>query len=122
VKEWGFAYAAKLADVKANIRRYGELDVCSFHPGWFRETLWNRLVPFPVRVVYIDCDVPQATLEVLSGILPALVEDAAIYTQDYHLEDVKRLIDNPKTWADFGVEVPAITPLIRNIAYVTWTR
>jgi O-methyltransferase len=120
VKEWGFAYAAKLADVKNNLAKYGELDVCTFHPGWFKDTLWRRPAPFPVRMVYIDCDVPQGTLEVLSGILPALVEDGVIHTQDYHLKDVKKVIDDPRTWTGFGVKVPSIKPLVRNIARITW--
>jgi len=121
VKEWNFAYAARLEEVKDNLAKYGELEVCTFHPGWFRDTLWKRPVPFAVRMVYIDCDVSQGTVEVLSGVLPALVEDAAIYTQDYHLNDVRTVIHDPQTWADFGVPAPTITPLIRNIARLTWT-
>ena len=83
VKEWDYAYAAKEMNVKNNIARYGALEVCTFHPGWFRYLGDDS--SFPVRMVYIDCDVPQGTLEVLSGIMPALVEDGVIYSQDYHL-------------------------------------
>jgi len=120
VKEWGFAYAAKETDVNENLARYGKVEVCTFHPGWFRDTLWTRPIPFAVRMVYIDCDVPQGTTEVLSGILPALVEDGVIYTQDYHLEEVRKIIDDPKTWTDLGVEAPNTKPLIRNVARITW--
>jgi O-methyltransferase len=122
VKEWNFAYAAKERDVRANLAKYGELDVCSFHPGWFRDTLWHRPQPFPIRMVYIDCDVAQATLEVLSGTLPTLVEDGVIYTQDYHLNDVRTMLDKPETWTRLGVRAPCIKPLIRNIARITWSK
>jgi O-methyltransferase len=121
VEEWGFAYAAQEADVRANLATYGALDVCSLHPGWFRDTLWNRPVPFPVRMVYLDCDVPQGSIEVLSGILPSLVADGVVYTQDYRIKDVRRVIDDAETWSKLGVGLPRIEPLIRNLARITWS-
>ena len=33
------SYRGTLEEVKANVARYGEIDVCSFVQGWFDETL-----------------------------------------------------------------------------------
>lgn len=120
VQEWGFLYAATEADVRRNVEQYGEPSVCKFHPGWFKDTLLNQPMSLPVRMVYIDCDVPDGTKEVLSGVLPSLAEDGAIYTQDYHLRKVRDILDAPQTWREFGVEMPTIEHLVRNIARITW--
>ena len=122
VKEWNYMYAARETDVRDNIAKYGELSVCTFHSGWFKDTLWNQPVPFPVRLVYIDCDVLDGTLEVLSGVLPSLVKDGVIYSQDYHLRNVRETLNDPKTWTKLGAKVPTVQPLIliRYIARMSW--
>ena len=120
VKEWGYAYGTEETVVRNNIAKYGIPEICFFHSGWFKDTLRERPPAFPIRMAYIDCDVPTGTLEVLSGILPALVEDAVIYTQDYHLPEVRSLLQNEKTWTDLGTKTPTIEPVIRNLARITW--
>jgi O-methyltransferase len=81
-------YACSMEDVKANVERYGEISVCSFHRGWFRDTL-ARGVPVPVSVAYIDCDVARGTRDALRGIVPALTPEGVVFTQDYHIKPVR---------------------------------
>lgn len=120
VKEWHYLFAAQQDLVEHNITKYGDISVCSFHPGWFADTLAKHPVTVPVRMVYIDCDVPIGTKEALAGVLPALVKDGVVYTQDYHLDDVKQVLNDPKTWSEFGVAMPTIQHIIRNLARMTW--
>jgi O-methyltransferase len=120
VKEWNYLFAAPQKAVESNIAKYGELSVCFFHAGWFSETFLDGPVPFPVRMVYIDCDVAGPTKEVMNGVLPALVRDGVIYTQDYHLDDVKEMFADPKTWTDLHVPPPTLKPIIRNLARIFW--
>ena len=108
--------------MKPTLPEYGEIGVCSFHPGWFSETLAGRPVPYPVRMVYIDCDVAGPTKEVLSGVIPMLAKDGVVYTQDYHLPDVKELLRAPGTWSDLGVPVPEVKHIVRNLARISWDR
>jgi O-methyltransferase len=118
VPEWGYAYQATQSTVADNIRRFGEDSVCTFHPGWFKDTLRNQPVPFPVRLVYIDCDTVGGTLDVLSGVVPRLTPDGVIYTQDYHIAAVRRLLHDSSTWTNLGSGPPKIQPLVRNIARI----
>jgi O-methyltransferase len=92
--EWNFTgeYAATIDTVKANVARYGRLDLCTFHPGWFADTL-RQPPAHPVRLVYIDCDVAKGTLEVVNGVLPALTSDAIVFSQDFHIRPVRRALE-----------------------------
>lgn len=114
------AYAATEDLVRDHIRRFGEIDVCSLHKGWFESTLAS--VPVPVRVAYIDCDLAKGTMEVLQGVMAALVDDGAVFSQDCHILPVQVLITSPETWTRLGVDPPAITMIGEQLAQLTWTR
>lgn len=109
-------YAARLEEVSDNVARYGEASVCHFHRGWFVDTLANSPPSFPVRGAYIDCDLVKGTAEVLQGILPSLVEDGWIYSQDYHIEPIRELLHSPKLWNRLGRAMPRIEHVYRNLA------
>jgi hypothetical protein len=115
----GFCLAAERGEVTGNVRRYGNLSVCTFHPGWFRDTLGGRSLP-PVRLVYIDCDTPNGTRDVLASVVPALTSEGVIYSQDYHLEDVRRMLHEPGTWTSLGVAAPLIQHVARNLGRIAW--
>jgi O-methyltransferase len=109
-------YAAAESVVRANVHRYGEMGVCAFHKGWFADTLGRDPVAFPIRVVYIDCDVAKGTREVLSGVVPGLVEDGRVFSQDFHIEPVRQLLFDPGTWQGLGVTMPTIEELCGHLA------
>ncbi len=91
-------YAAGIDQVRSNVRNFGEIKACKFVPGWFSQTLKIKPVSDPVRVVYIDCDLAKGTLEALYGVVPKLTEDGIIFSQDYHIAEVKNLLNNDSTW------------------------
>jgi Macrocin-O-methyltransferase (TylF) len=122
VREWGFAYRAQQSAVTQNIREYGDEGVCAVHPGWFKDTLWNRPVPFPVRLAYIDCDVPAGTRQVLSAVVPSLARDGVVYTQDYHIRNVRQVLHDGATWMELGVKSPTIRYVVRNLAQLTFSK
>lgn len=109
-------YAASEELVRENIMRYGEISVCSFHKGWFADTLARTRVPYPVRVAYIDCDVAKGTREALHGIVPALVHDGWIFSQDFHITPVVNLLLDEGTWMPLGKGMPIISKLGEQIA------
>ncbi len=110
------SYAAKLDVVADNVARYGEADVCHFHRGWFVDTLKNSPPTYPVRGAYIDCDLVKGTAEVLEGVLPALVDDGWIYSQDYHITPIRELLHSPRLWQQLGRALPRIEHVYRNLA------
>lgn len=111
-------YSASEDEVRENLRQYGVEDICTFHKGWFSKTLKPDNVDSQIRTVYIDCDLAKGTEEVLGGVLPWLVDDGAIFTQDYHILAVKMLLANSATWKRLRVPQPIIKPLCHNLAII----
>jgi hypothetical protein len=96
-------YAAALSTVRDHVARYGNLSVCTFHPGWFCDTIRPETFPRPVRLAYIDCDLVKGTKEVLAGVAPALSNDGVIVSQDGQVPVVARLLAAPATWQEYGL-------------------
>jgi O-methyltransferase len=111
-------YCSSEKEVKDNLHQYGVIEVCELHKGWFSETLKPTYVNFSIRTAYIDCDLAKGTEDVLKGILPHLVNDGAIFTQDYHIPSVKRLFNDPATWQRLGATQPIVKPLHHHLAIV----
>jgi len=109
-------YACPLAAVEHNVKRYGCLESCEFHKGWFSETFQRTQSGAPIRGVFIDCDLAKGSREVLGGVLPSLADDGFVFSQDYHLEPVRRLFASPDTWRSLGVPDPRITVLDQRLA------
>lgn len=109
-KEWDFAgqYASPESRLRDNLDRYGAPEECTVHKGWFSETLAGAPTDGPVRVAYIDCDLGKGTLEVLQSVVPALAEDGCIFSQDFHIEPVRRVLIDPETWRSLGVPSPEL--------------
>jgi len=108
-------YIADLDLVKKNVASYGKIDVCEFVPGWFADTLAGNTFQHSTRVAYLDCDLAKGTYEVLQGILPTHVDEGVICSQDYHIGEVKSLLDDKETWRKFGVLSCPITDRYRNL-------
>ena len=104
-------YAAPESVLRDNLARYGEIDICTTHKGWFIDTLATGPVPYRVRLAYIDCDLAKGTKEALTGIVPALADDGWIFSQDFHIKPIQRLLSDPATWGRFGKGVPTIRRL-----------
>jgi len=114
-------YAADKDLVFDNITRFGEIAACRMVPGWFADTLAAQPIRSSVvGSVYIDCDLAKGTFEVLQGVLPALASDGIIFTQDYHIPPVKRLLHDPETWQKLNRPFPMIKSLCHNLARITF--
>jgi len=111
-------YAAAEGMVRYNIEKYGDPEVCHIVKGWFRDTLANTPVPYPVRLAYIDCDLLKGTKEVLIGVVPSLVEDGYIFSEDYHLQSVRDLLCKPGNLEKFGRGSMLVTPLGQKLASI----
>jgi O-methyltransferase len=119
---WDFTgeYAAPLDRVKQNIAGFGEIDVCTFFKGWFIDTLAAHPVREPVRTVFIDCDLAKGTVETLQGVLPSLSPDGVVYSQDYHIGAVKKVLHDPDTWKSLGRPQPSIRFVHHHLAEMRW--
>ena len=109
-------YAAPEDLVRKHLEAYGRPEVCSLHPGWFADTLAKEPVDDPVRVAFIDCDVAKGTREALEGIVPGLVEDGTIFSQDFHIKPVRQLLKSDDLWTGLGRDRPVVERVVRNMA------
>ena len=89
----------------------GEPEVCSIVKGWFKDTLAKAPIPHPVRMAYIDCDLLKGTEEALTGLVPSLVEDGYIFSEDYHIQPVRNLLCKPGSLERFGKGPMVVTAL-----------
>lgn len=110
------SYRAAETTLRSNVALYGRIDVCTIRRGWFADTLAAAPVPNPVRLAFIDCDLAKGTDEVLSGVVPSLVQDGWIFSQDFHIKPVRRLLSSPTTWGRFRRGMPAITQFAERLA------
>ncbi len=85
-------YAATPEVLAANLDRLGAAEVVTVVPGWFEDTLGAGRVPPAVRAVLVDCDLGKGTDEVLAAVGPHLVDDARVFTQDFHIPEVRTVI------------------------------
>jgi hypothetical protein len=111
-------YAATETIVWDNLLKYGELEVCQIVKGWFSDTLAKAPVPHPVRLAYIDCDLVKGTEEALTGLIPSLVVDGYIFSEDYHIKPVHDLLCNPGSFEKFGKGPMIVTALGRKLASI----
>lgn len=104
------SYRGTLEEVKANVARYGRIDVCSFVQGWFEETMpsFSR----PIAAIYLDVDLAASTRACLMYLYPILVAGGALYSQDGHLPLVIDVFSNNTFWHhEVGLARPDIKGL-----------
>lgn len=112
-------YAAPEALVRQNVARFGVPAGVSFVAGWFSDTL--TVTPPPaIAIAYIDCDVAEGTRDALIGITQTLTSGGAVFTQDYHIPTVRKLLDDPALWQSLTVDPPRITPEAHHTARLEW--
>jgi len=112
-------YRGALEEVKANVARYGQIDVCSFVQGWFEETMpsFSR----PIAAIYLDVDLAASTRTCLKYLYPLLVPGGALYSQDGHLPLVIDVFSSNTFWHhEVGLAQPHIEGLgIRKLIWAT---
>lgn len=111
----GFAagdYRGTLAEVKANVSRFGDLESCRFVPGWFDETM--PAFDANIAAIYLDVDLASSTRTCLKHLYPLLEPGGVLYSQDGHLPLVIDVLDDDDFWLrEVGCEKPQIIGLRR---------
>jgi O-methyltransferase len=101
------AYAGTLEEVTHNVERYGALGSCTFHEGFFEETLPK----FDCNVVfaYLDVDLAASEETCLRHLWPLLIEDGYLFTDEApHLEIAAQFFDRQWWQSEFGAEPPGL--------------
>jgi O-methyltransferase len=100
-------YAAGIEVVRENIRRWGDLSVCTLVPGFFSETLPGlQAVPC---FVFSDADLVQSTRDVLSGLWPRIADGGRFYSHDMNLTGlVEGIMDGDFWMNEIGQPPPVL--------------
>jgi len=98
-------FAGALEEVRANIARYGCIEVCEMVEGYFADSL--KTLRDPIVFAFLDVDLVSSTRDCLRHIWPLLVENAAVYTDDAGDLDVVKVFFDDAWWREtFGVSAP----------------
>jgi O-methyltransferase len=100
-------YSGTLEEVRDNVQRYGCINVCTFVPGWFRDTLpgLNASPAF----VFTDVDYVSSARECLTSLWPRLVPGGYWFTHEASLIDYVEGILDVEFWrTTFGCCPPVL--------------
>jgi O-methyltransferase len=105
-------YCGSLKEVKANIFKYGHLEVCEFIEGWFQDTMPGFTEP--IAAIYIDADLASSVSTCLKYLYPLLSKGGVLYCQDGHLPLVIDVFNNEFFWIN---EVGYFKPIIEGLGH-----
>jgi O-methyltransferase len=98
-------YRGSLDEVRSNIKRFGELQVCRFVEGWFDATMPK--FKEPIAAIYLDVDLVESTRTCLKYLYPLLQVGGKLYSQDGHLPLVLEVFEDERFWQEeVGVSKP----------------
>jgi hypothetical protein len=100
-------YAGSLPEVRANVERHGAIDVVSFHPGFFSESMAD--FDTPVVTAFVDVDLVSSLADTVRAIWPNLADGGAFFIHEAeHQEMVDFFYD--QTWwrEELGVDAPGL--------------
>jgi O-methyltransferase len=106
----GGSFCGSLDEVRANVEKYGEIDVCRFVPGWFEDTMphFNE----PVCAAFLDVDLASSTKSCLKYLYPLLIPGGVICSQDGHFPRVIEVFSDDRFWEEeVGYKRPPIEGL-----------
>jgi O-methyltransferase len=90
------AWSGTLEEVRQNIARYGRVELCSFHAGYFAETLpsFRKQVVF----VFIDVDLRDSLETCLSYLWPLLQDACYVFTHEAQHMEIASLFFSEHWW------------------------
>lgn len=90
------AWAGTLEEVKEAIAKYGAIEVCSFHAGYFEVTLpeFNKITAF----VFADVDLRDSVDTCLRYLWPLLLERGYFYTHEAAHMEIASLFFDREWW------------------------
>lgn len=98
-------YAATLEEVRANVARFGRIEVCTFHPGWFADTLAS--FDHPVAVAFADVDLAESLRQVLASAWPHVSPGGVVFVHDATDEKLQTVLADETLLAGaVGMHVP----------------
>ena len=101
------AYAGSLQEVMTNIERFGAREVCTFHKGYFEDTLPG--FDQPIVFAWIDVDLASSEKTCLQYLWPLLIDGGYLFTDEAPHLEIATLFYDRQWWSDvLGTEAPGL--------------
>lgn len=101
------SWCGQLEEVRENIRRYGNVEVCRFHKGFFDKTLPH----FKTRCVqvFVDVDYRQSLETCVTALWPLLQDNGTFYTHEAMHMEIAGLFYSDGWWQEhFQCDPPGL--------------
>jgi hypothetical protein len=100
-------YAGSLEEVRSNLSRFGDINVCRFHDGWFDETLPG----FSSRCIaaFVDVDLRSSLETCVRGIWPLMADRGALFVHEARHDEISSLFFDDEWWrSELGARAPGL--------------
>jgi len=98
-QEGEFAVEGGLNEVKKNVERYGNIEVCKFVKGYFQDTL-KTIKTDSIVLIFEDVDIASSAKDCLKYLWPKLSERCKFYCHEPWSFEVASLFFNKEWWAE----------------------
>jgi O-methyltransferase len=89
---------ADIEQVKANVRRHGVIDCCTFVKGFFADTLPRH--EQPVVLCFLDVDLQGSLHDCMINLWPRLTERGYVFIDEYVFSDYCALFYSERYWRE----------------------
>lgn len=100
-------------EVVENVRRFGDIDVCTFTKGWFVDTLRPPNLPESICLAFTDVVLASSVRQCLGTLWPRLSSGAIYFSRDVALTKALQALYEPQLWR----ELDALPPLLFGAGY-----
>ncbi|WP_375485443.1 TylF/MycF/NovP-related O-methyltransferase [uncultured Mycobacterium sp.] len=101
------AYAGTLQEVTSNIERFGARDACTFHKGYFEDTLPQ--FDQPIVFAFVDVDLASSVKTCLEYLWPLLIDGGYLFTDEAPHLEIAGLFYDRQWWSEvLGTEPPGL--------------
>ena len=91
----GFLHG-ELETVRSNVARLGEIERCTFRPGWFEDTLPDH--EEPIVMAFLDVDHQASIHDCLVNLWPHLTATGYVFTDDFPILDLCAVFYSEEFW------------------------
>lgn len=93
-----------LEEVGCNVRKYGNINVCRFHKGWYKDTLPRH--EGPIAFAFWDVDHYDSLHDCLLNLWPWLQKGAYLFMDEYRNMSYSSVFFSEKYWDKYFSDVP----------------
>jgi O-methyltransferase len=97
-------FGGSLEEVTANVRKFGAIEVCEFHKGWFVDTLPHH--EGDIVLAFWDVDFYASLHDCLVNLWPFVVEGGYVFLDEYRNIPYASVFYSEKYWDKYFATVP----------------